>query len=180
LGRHGAGRSWATITATAHACVCRVVSSQSSVVSSQQSAVSSQQSAVSNQQSAVSSQQSAVSSQQSADAAGVNVSYCRGRCHQAGLVCGDAAGAASRCSSHQASQVSRGALQPCTVSHIMCVPHAHSHTHVAGGSPDVAGEGGREGWYSCDALGLRKHPGTATLHMLYTHVYTHEDCVYTL
>ena len=24
------------------------------------------------------------------------------------------------------------------------MPHAHSHTHVAGGSPDAAGEGGRE------------------------------------
>ena len=42
------------------------------------------------------------------------------------------------------------------------MPHAHSHTHIAGGSPDLAGEGGREGWYSCDALGLRKHPGPAS------------------
>jgi hypothetical protein len=41
----------------------------------------------------------------------------------------------------------------CTASHIMCMPHAHSHTHVAGGSPDAAGEGGREAWYSRDTLG---------------------------
>ena len=35
---------------------------------------------------------------------------------------------------------------------------------VAGGSPDAAGEGGREGRYSRDALGARKHPGPAWVH----------------
>ena len=61
------------------------------------------------------------------------------------------------------------------------MPHAHTYTHVAGGSPDAAGQRGREVWYSRDALGVGKHPGPASAStvppgMRFAHAVAAEPC----
>jgi hypothetical protein len=95
-----------------------------------------------------------------------------------GLVSATAEGAATKLAWYVATQQELRSVVPLTqprmsaevrCSHalrlISCVYASRTLTlmcHVAGGSPDAAGEGGREGWYSRDALGARKHPGPAS------------------